>query len=118
MSIVRTSGRRGSIVSLGGVISKPGSGLILEGNSISIPSAGLPIVSILQNNPLRVWALIANSALNTANFYINLAGISLILTPGGSILINSEMPWTGGATAQQLDVASASIDILEAVIEE
>lgn len=103
--------------SLAGIKARPGSSLVLTDRTTSIASAGAPIVAILETNQLRKWALIANSPLNTANFYINFGGATYVLPPGGSILINENMPYTGLVTGQQIDVASASVDVTEASIE-
>lgn len=103
-------------VSLEGVKGGEDKSLVLTDRATAIPSAGTPIIQVLERNPLRKWALIANSPLNTANFYVRIGSV-FVLAPGGSVLINEDMPYSGPVLVQQIDVASATIDITEASVE-
>lgn len=102
------SGYNGSIVSLAGVVGRHGYGLVIE-TAYLIITAGFTHERIAAN-PNRVWLLIQNNGL--ADLYVqpgSTAGpVSPHIAPGGSILFNRDMPWTGGISfASTADMAVA-----------
>ena len=109
MAIGLDPGYRGSIRSLGGVQGAQGHGLKVE--TIHYTSAIGAGENVVGSNSNRVWLLVQNAG--TADLYISFgrrttfAG-DIHLAVGGTLQIDSVMPWTGSLTfgsAAALDVS-------------
>lgn len=109
----RESGHIGDpLVSLGGVKSSTGRGLVFEERGeVSLTS----IHVIFPSNPRRVWALIMNNGDNDMDIYLKSGSYPLLtLRTGGYVLFNKDFPWTGeiwaGSTGTELYAYEASIE--------
>jgi len=87
----------GQLVSLAGVLGKKYRGLKLHTESGQIAVAG--VYTSYPQNPQRLWLLISNDSLR--NLTIVFLDVILgnfathVIKPGGNILINQNLPWTG-----------------------
>jgi len=107
-------GYTGSLVSLAGVISSPGRGLVTSGVAPSITTEQI----LLPPNPRRVWAFIQNlSTTETVAVQLGILGSFYVqLLPKGSLLINENFRWTGALTGVSLGGA-ATMRAYEASVE-
>lgn len=90
------SGALGRLYSLSGGGDSSGRGRITDDKSVSVATTD---TAILQNNPLRIAALLVNVGANDVFVQFGAAaalnqGIPL-LANGGWLLINKDFPWTG-----------------------
>lgn len=92
------------VVSLGGVISNPGLGRVVDVNNITLNGTAF-VLSV--SNPKRISAIVQNiddAAHPGAHALIYLGGLNSIpidLTPYGTLQIDKDFPWIGeidGAT--------------------
>lgn len=94
-TVFRESGYLGRLTSLGGVKGHEGIGRQVEdASALSVTS----LYCAIPANPSRVWASITNDPTSTNDLDIYLGdGLYKFcsLVPGGSLLINDELPWTG-----------------------
>lgn len=107
----------GQLVSLAGVKGRDGLGARVWSSQPAPPATGAG-VEVMGPNPSRLWALITNEGtvdvqLAFDNVFTN--GL-FTLRPGGSFMINKNLPWTGtvharvtGGVAGTLSVAAASV---------
>jgi hypothetical protein len=91
MALQLESGNRLPIVSLGGNVSAPGQGRVLDINQYN---AGSPII-ILQDNPNRISAIIQNDGPSVAVIYAPNNSGSIQLVAYGTLQIDRDFPWTG-----------------------
>jgi len=92
----RESGYAGRIVSLAGIQGRPGHGLYAPSTAYSLSAVESQSI---ESNAKRVWLLISNTG--PGNLRVRLAATAVgghIVYPGGAVLINKEMPWSGMVT--------------------
>jgi len=91
----RETGHLGRLVSLGGVVGRPGTGRRVDDYTQIVTGS---TVLIMPANPYRLWA----------SFFNREGGVVVLgpgpdyfvaLEPGGFFLINESMPWTGAIYA-------------------
>ena len=104
------SGYRGTIRSLGGVQGSQGYGLKVE--TIHYTSALGAGENVVGSNPNRVWLLVQNAG--TADLYISFGRRTTFagdvhLVPGGTLQIDSLLPWTGSLTFGSVAALDVSI---------
>lgn len=102
------------IYSLSGLGDDSGRGRTSEDKTISVATSS---TVILLSNTLRVWALIVNTGATDVFLQFGAAaalhtGIPLAAA-GGWVLINKDMPWTGGVEAIA-ETAPSVVTVLEA----
>ncbi len=115
MAFAKDSGYQGQIRSLAGVLGKLGMGLTIEQNYRAVATG--VITRLINPNPLRKWAVIVNPITNSGNTDILFSsGSGWKLAPGGFLIINEDLPWTGEVNAYQTEVATQNIAFTEAVI--
>lgn len=91
------SGYVGTLYSLAGLRSRPGTGRVVEQNYID--AAPVFARDAVPSNPARVWLEMCNSG--AADVFVCFGNVtpggaaSLNLHPGDILIINQNMPWTG-----------------------
>lgn len=96
----RDAGYTGRLVSLGGVLGRPGHGI--EINQRSFNNGGTQ--QIVGSNPNRMWMIIQANYSNASAVTIKLAlplrgpDQTIQLAPGGTFQIDQNIPWTGPIT--------------------
>ena len=114
-------GIHGHIVSLGGITSRLGTGFVLYAFTGSV-LFGTEAVA-LPANMLRKWALIVSDPDEEQGLLVSLgetglaATVHLHLAPGGHILINELMPWTGAIYVDSDSAGTAVYQVAEASIQ-
>jgi len=95
------SGYIGRMVSMAGVVGREGMGLRIYS---SLPAPTATPVLVVGANPVRLYLLITNEGTVDVEIAFNetFTDGKHTLVPGGHILINKDMPWTGAVWARTL----------------
>jgi len=112
---LRDNGYAGVRTSMGGIQSRQGMGLTIWSTLAAPTTTATPISA---GNPLRLYTLITNNgtvAVDIAYDATFLNGYHR-LQPGGSMLINEDMPWTGEIYAKAVS-GTGSLGIFLATIQ-
>ncbi len=109
-------GYKGVLVSMGGVISKPGLGRKIEGTQF-VTTVALTTYLILPANSQRISAIIQNLTSDTVALLLDdSAGANpIVLQPYGVFQIDNNFPWTGNVHAYS--TVAGSINILEVSVQ-
>jgi len=107
-------GHNGPLVSLGGIVGRPGYGSFVE-HTQPVVTAGT-FTDVVGNNPKRLWMFIQNESTEAVLLYFGNVGagsVGLRLEPKGTLQIDEHIPWTGGIRIGAPTV-NATIEVIEA----
>lgn len=113
---LQDSGYRGQLVSMAGVKGREGMGLVVYSSN---PAPTTTPVIISGPNPARYYVLITNEGSVNVQIAFNdtFTDGFHTLFPGGSMLINKDMPWTGAIWGKTL-AGTGSIGLEAAKVQE